>query len=251
MRRPLVAGNWKMNGTTLHAWRLVNEMTDAASSLEALDVVICPPFILIPQVVKQCEGTEFAAGGQNLEVHEEGAYTGEISGSMLVDHGCSFVIVGHSERRSLYGESDALVAEKTATAHACGLRPIVCVGETLEERENGRTASVVERQVRAVIERAGMGVFPAGIVAYEPVWAIGTGQTATPQQAQEVHALIRGLLRQENSDVAAQIRILYGGSVKPDNAPELFAEEDIDGGLIGGASLEAADFLAICRTATH
>ena len=251
MRRPLVAGNWKMNGTASHAWRLVNEMTYAASSLEALDVVICPPFILIPQVVKQCEGTEFAAGGQNLEAHAEGAYTGEISGSMLVDHGCSFVIVGHSERRNLYGESDALVAEKTATAHACGLRPIVCVGETLEERENGRTASVVERQVRAVIERTGMGVFPAGIVAYEPVWAIGTGQTATPRQAQEVHALIRGLLRQENSDVAAQIRILYGGSVKPDNAPELFAEEDIDGGLIGGASLEAADFLAICQTATH
>ena len=132
-----------MNGTTSHAWRLVNEMTDAASSLKALDVVICPPFILIPQVVKQIEGTEFAAGGQNLEIHAEGAYTGEISGSMLVDHGCSFVIVGHSERRSLYGESDALVAEKTVTAHACGLRPIVCVGETLEDRENGRTASVI------------------------------------------------------------------------------------------------------------
>ena len=251
MRRPLVAGNWKMNGTASHAWRLVNEMTDAAASLEALDVVICPPFILIPQVVKQCEGTEFAAGGQNLDIHAEGAYTGEISGSMLVDHGCSFVIVGHSERRSLYGENDALVAEKAATAYACGLRPIVCVGETLEERENNRTASVVERQVRAVIERAGMGIFPAGIVAYEPVWAIGTGQTATPQQAQEVHALIRGLLRQEDSDVAAQTRILYGGSVKPDNAPELFVEEDIDGGLIGGASLEAVDFLAICRTTIY
>ena len=170
---------------------------------------------------------------------------------MLIDHGCSFVIVGHSERRSLYGESDALVAEKTATAHSCGLRPIVCVGETLEERENGWTARVVERQVRAVIERAGMDVFPAGIVAYEPVWAIGTGQTATPQQAQEVHALIRDLLRQEASEVAVETRILYGGSVKPDNAPELFAKEDIDGGLIGGASLEAADFLAICRTATN
>ena len=251
MRRLLVAGNWKMNGTASHAWRLVDEMTAAASSLNALDVVICPPFILIPQVVKQIEGTEFAAGGQNLEIHAEGAYTGEISGSMLVDHGCSFVIVGHSERRSLYGESDALVAEKTVTAHACGLRPIVCVGETLEDRENGRTASVIERQVSAVIERASMGVFPAGIVAYEPVWAIGTGQTATPQQAQEVHALIRGLLRQEDSDVASQTRILYGGSVKPDNAPELFAEKDIDGGLIGGASLKAADFLAICRTTTN
>jgi triosephosphate isomerase len=250
MRRPLVVGNWKMNGTASHARRLISEMTNAASLLEALDVVICPPFILIPQVVRQCEGTEFAAGGQNLDIHVEGAYTGEISGSMLVDHGCSFVIVGHSERRSLYGEDDALVGEKTATALACGLRPIVCVGETLEERENGQTASVVERQVRAVVECAGMGVFPVGIVAYEPVWAIGTGLTATPQQAQEVHFLIRGLLRQEDSDVAAQTRILYGGSVKPDNAPELFAEEDIDGGLIGGASLEAADFLAICRTAT-
>ncbi len=247
MRRPLVAGNWKMNGTASRASRLINEITGAAPSLEALDVVICPPFILIPQVVKQCENTKISTGGQTLEVHAEGAYTGEISGSMLADHGCSFVIVGHSERRSLYGESDALVAEKTATAHACGLRPIVCVGETLEEREDNRTASVVERQVGTVIERAGMGVFPTGIVAYEPVWAIGTGQTATPQQAQEVHALIRGLLRQEDSDVAAQTRILYGGSVKPDNAPELFVEEDIDGGLIGGASLEAADFLAICR----
>ena len=250
MRRPLVAGNWKMNGTASHAWRLVNEINDATSSLEALDVVICPPFILIPQVVKQCEGTEFSTGGQNLNIHSEGAHTGEISGPMLVDHGCSFVIVGHSERRSLYGESDALVAKKTVTAHACGLRPIVCVGETLEERESGQTASVVERQVRAVIERTGMGIFPAGIVAYEPVWAIGTGQTATPQQAQEVHALIRGLLRQEDSDVAAKTRILYGGSVKPDNALEILAEEDIDGGLIGGASLEAADFLTICRMAT-
>jgi triosephosphate isomerase len=240
-----------MNGTASHAWRLVSEMTDAAASLKALDVVICPPFILIPQVVKQCEGTEFAAGGQNLDIHVEGAYTGEISGSMLVDHGCSFVIVGHSERRSLYGESDALVAEKAAIAYSCGLRPIVCVGETLEERENSRTVAVVERQVCAVIERAGMGIFPAAIVAYEPVWAIGTGQTATPQQAQEVHALIRGLLQQEDSDVAAKTRILYGGSVKPDNAPELFVEEDIDGGLIGGASLEAADFLAICRTTIY
>ena len=240
-----------MNGTASHAWHLVNEMTDVALSLKALDVVICPPFILIPQVVKQIEGTEFAAGGQNLEIHAEGAYTGEISGSMLVDHGCSFVIVGHSERRSLYGESDALVGEKAAAAHACGLRPIVCVGETLEDRENGRAASVIERQVSAVIERASIGIFPAGIVAYEPVWAIGTGQTATPQQAQEVHALIRGLLRQEDSDVASQTRILYGGSVKPDNAPELFAENDIDGGLIGGASLEAADFLAICRMTTN
>ena len=237
-----------MNGMASQAWRLVNEMTAGAESLEALDVVICPPFILIPQVVKQCEGTEFSVGGQNLDIHEEGAYTGEISGSMLMDHGCSFVIVGHSERRSLYGENDALVAEKAATASTCGLRPIVCVGETLEERENNQTASVVERQVCEVIERVGIGIFPAGIVAYEPVWAIGTGQTATPQQAQEVHALIRGLLRQEDSDVASQTRILYGGSVKPDNAPELFAEEDIDGGLIGGASLKAADFLAICRT---
>ena len=251
MRRLLVAGNWKMNGTASHAWHLVNEMTDAASSLKALDVVICPPFILIPQVVKQIEGTEFAAGGQNLEIHAEGAYTGEISGSMLVDHGCSFVIVGHSERRSFYGDNDTLVSEKAATAHACGLRPIVCVGETLEERESGRTASVVERQMRTVINGVGMGVFPAGIVAYEPVWAIGTGQTATPQQAQEVHALIRDLLRQEDSDVASQTRILYGGSVKPDNAPELFTQEDIDGGLIGGASLKAADFLAICRTTTN
>jgi triosephosphate isomerase len=240
-----------MNGTALLASHLVNEMTDAASLLVSIDVVICPPFILIPQVVKQCEGTKFSTGGQDLENHTEGAYTGEISGPMLVDHGCSFVIVGHSERRRLYGESDLLVAKKTATAHACGLRPIVCVGETLEERENNQTTSVIERQMLTVIERAGMGVFPTGIVAYEPVWAIGTGQTATPQQAQEVHALIRGLLRQEDSDVAVQTRILYGGSVKPDNAPALFAQEDIDGGLIGGASLEAADFLAICRTMTN
>jgi triosephosphate isomerase len=247
IRRPLVAGNWKMNGTKSHAWDLVNKIVQVASSLETLDVVICPPFILIPQVAKQCEGTKFSAGGQNLDVHAEGAYTGEISGSMLVDHGCSFVIVGHSERRSLYGENDALVAEKAATAHACGLRPIVCVGETLEERENGQTVTVVERQMRAVIERTGMGVFPAGIVAYEPVWAIGTGQTATPQQAQEIHALIRDVLKQEDRNVAAQTRILYGGSVKPDNAHELFIEEDIDGGLIGGASLEAGDFLKICR----
>jgi triosephosphate isomerase len=240
-----------MNGSRSFAWHLVKEIADAALLLEALDVVICPPFIAIPQAVKQCEGTEIAVGGQNLGMHAEGAYTGEISGSMLVDHGCSFVIVGHSERRSLYGEDDVLVAEKVAIADTCGLRPIVCVGETLEERENGRTIEVIERQLYAVIERTGMGIFPGGIVAYEPVWAIGTGQTATPQQAQDVHAFIRNLLRNEHSDVGPQIRILYGGSVKPDNAPELFTQDDIDGGLIGGASLKSADFLAICRAVTN
>jgi triosephosphate isomerase len=251
MRRSLVAGNWKMNGSRSQAQNLVGQILDQSSLLKAVDIVICPPSVLISQVIRQLEGTEIGVGGQNLGLHAEGPYTGEISGPMLQDQGCRFVIVGHSERRHLFGESDSVVAKKTAFAYSCGLRPIVCVGETLQERENGETFKVVERQLRAVLEATGINIFPEGIVAYEPVWAIGTGQTAAPHQAQEVHVFIRRLLEKQQVDVGTETRILYGGSVNNDNAGDLFTEEDIDGGLIGGASLKATDFLSICRAVTQ
>jgi triosephosphate isomerase len=249
MRRPLVAGNWKMNGTRSEARSLVRGIAEGISSLGDVDVVVCPPFILIPNVSVRTKSAGIELGGQNLDVHAGGAYTGEVAGSMLLEHGCRFVIVGHSERRALYNESDEVVAEKAAVAYACDLLPIICVGETFAERDQGLTDAVVKRQLSAVIKRNGIDLFQMAIVAYEPVWAIGTGLTATPGQAQEVHSMIRGLLRQKNSDVAKEARIVYGGSVKPDNAAELFCEADIDGGLIGGASLVAEDFLQICRAA--
>jgi triosephosphate isomerase len=188
-------------------------------------------------------------GSQDISVHESGAYTGEVSGPMLADFECKYAIVGHSERRTYHGESDALVAEKFEAALKFGLTPIFCVGETLEEREQGVTEQVIARQVDAVIERGGVEMLGKGVIAYEPVWAIGTGKTATPEQAQEVHAFIRGRVASHSADVAEGIRILYGGSMKPDNAAELMAKPDIDGGLIGGASLKAEDFLGICTAA--
>jgi triosephosphate isomerase len=190
-----------------------------------------------------------AWGGQDLSIHDSGAYTGEVSGPMLADFGCTYVIVGHSERRTYHHESDDLVAQKFEAARRHGLVPIFCVGETLEEREQRITEQVVGRQVDAVIDRCGVAMLGEGVIAYEPVWAIGTGKTATPEQAQEVHAFIRGRIAGHDAEVAQAMRILYGGSMKPDNAAELLAKPDIDGGLIGGASLKAADFLAICTAA--
>lgn len=252
-RRPLVAGNWKMNGTRAQAAALVDGILRGIPALGDVDVAVCPPYILIPFVAEKLAavGGRVAWGGQNLDVHPAGAYTGEISGPMLRDFDCRYVIVGHSERRSFYGESDSVVAEKFAAAQAAQLTPILCLGETLAEREADETERVVERQLRAVLQRNGVGSFARAAIAYEPVWAIGTGRTATPQQAQDVHRFIRETVAAQDAGVAAALPILYGGSVKGSNARELFAQPDIDGGLIGGASLQADEFLAICRAAAR
>jgi triosephosphate isomerase len=246
MRQTLVAGNWKMNGSLESNQALLEGVKAGISGITA-QVVVCPPAIYIAQAAHVLAGSDVAWGGQNLSQEAAGAFTGEISAAMLLDFDSRYVIVGHSERRSLYGESDELVAEKFAAAQAVGLIPILCVGELLEEREAEQTEAVVARQVNAVIDKVGMATLSAGVIAYEPVWAIGTGKTASPQQAQDVHAFIRQGLAERDATVAEKMQILYGGSVKPDNAAELFAMPDIDGGLIGGASLDAEDFLAICR----
>jgi triosephosphate isomerase len=213
------------------------------------EVAVCPTAIFIPEAQQRLSGTEVAWGGQDLSTETSGAYTGEVAASMLNDFACKYVIVGHSERRTYHNESDELVAKKFATARAAGLAPILCVGETLEERESGVTNEVVARQLNAVIELEGVAALADGVIAYEPVWAIGTGKTATPEQAQEVHAFIRSLVAEKSAEVAEGVRILYGGSMKPGNAKELIDKADIDGGLIGGASLTPEDFLGICTAA--
>lgn len=249
MRRPVVAGNWKMNGTQVEAAALISGIEQGLGDVMHAEILVCPPFVLIPVVAEWLSGSRIAWGGQNLSPHKSGAYTGEVSGAMLRDFGCSHVIVGHSERRALYGESDQVVAEKFRAAQGVGLAPILCVGETLAEREANETEAVVARQLDAVVKLAGIAALDHAIVAYEPVWAIGTGKTATPEQAQGVHAFIRARLAQISPTVAERLRILYGGSVKAANARQLFGQPDIDGGLIGGASLDAQEFLAICRAA--
>ena len=249
MRQPLVAGNWKMNGSPESVAELLVGIKAGIAEVTTAAVAVCPPAVFIPAVQDALAGTPVAWGGQDLSVHESGAYTGEIAGAMLAAYGCRYVIIGHSERRSYHGESDALVAEKFEAALKAGLIPIFCVGETLEEREGGITEQVVARQVDAVIERGGVDMLGKGVIAYEPVWAIGTGKTASPEQAQDVHAFIRGRVVAHSQDVAEKIQILYGGSMNPGNAAQLLAQPDIDGGLIGGASLKAADFLAICTAA--
>jgi triosephosphate isomerase len=251
MRQPLVAGNWKMNGSRATVVELLEGIKDGLSAVKTAEVAVCPPCVFIPEAAERLAGTAVAWGGQNLSTHASGAYTGEVSAAMLADFGCKYVIVGHSERRTLYGEDDAVVAEKFEAARKAGLLPIFCVGETLEERESGTTEAVIARQLDAVLERFGAKALAAGVIAYEPVWAIGTGRTATPGQAQDVHAFIRARIAGKDAAVADGIRILYGGSMKPDNAVELMAQSDIDGGLIGGASLKASDFLAICTAANR
>jgi triosephosphate isomerase len=239
----LVVGNWKMNGS-----RSVNAPL-LAGVLQArpfgCDVAVCVPFPYLPETAMALASSDLRWGAQDCSAHESGAYTGEVSSAMLAEFGCRYAIVGHSERRALHGESDQLVADKARAALAHGITPIVCVGETLEQRQAGQTDAVVKRQLSAVIHTL---AHCAGeiVVAYEPVWAIGTGLTAAPEQAQEVHALLRAQLRAATARADA-MTLLYGGSVKPDNAAALFAQPDIDGGLIGGASLKAADFIAICR----
>lgn len=249
MRQNLVAGNWKMNGSKADIKELLDGIKKGIGDVETAEVAVCPPFIYLGEVEAQLSGTPIAWGAQNLSTEEKGAFTGEISAAMINDFGCKYVLVGHSERRSLYGEDDAVVAKKFSVARAAGLKPILCIGETLEEREKGVTNDVVARQLEAVISLEGVAALADGVIAYEPVWAIGTGKTATPEQAQEVHAFIRGLLAAKDEAVAARVQILYGGSMNAANAAELLAQTDIDGGLIGGASLKAEDFLTICRAA--
>jgi triosephosphate isomerase len=249
MRSYLVAGNWKMNGSNAANSQLVDGILSGALSVEQVDLLICPPFPYLGEVAAKLGRSRMMLGAQNVSAYKSGAYTGETSGSMLKDVGCSHVIVGHSERRALYGESSEVVAEKYMAAQGAGLKPILCVGETLEEREAGRTEAIIDEQLDAVVSASGIASFEDAVIAYEPVWAIGTGMTATPEQAQDVHHHIRSRLEALDGDVAAGLQILYGGSVKGDNAGGLFSNPDIDGGLIGGASLKPTDFLAIADSA--
>jgi triosephosphate isomerase (TIM) len=247
-RRPLIAGNWKMHHGGPTGVELAGEIARLARDAPRVDVIVSPPFTALAACAHECDGSHVEIAAQNLCAEPSGAFTGEISATMLLEAGCRWVIVGHSERRQLFGETDAIVTRKVAAAFKAGLLPIACVGETLEEREGGRTVAVVERQVRAIL-----GTFAEsdrdGAIAYEPVWAIGTGKTAGPAEAQEVHAAIRALLAQSSAALAARTRILYGGSVKPDNARALLAEPDVDGALVGGASLDKASFGSIVLSA--
>ena len=239
MRGRLVAGNWKMHGNRVSNLALLNAVLAGIGGLEGVACAVCVPYPYLGEVAARLKGSPLAWGAQNLSEHAQGAYTGEVSAGMLAEFGCSYVIVGHSERRQLFGESDATVAAKFAAAQASGLTPILCVGETLEERDAGRTEQIVARQLDAVLTRVKIG---SAVLAYEPVWAIGTGRTATPEQAQAVHGALR-------KRVGAQTRILYGGSVKAANAKDIFSMPDVDGGLIGGASLVAAEFIEIVKAA--
>ncbi len=251
MRVKFVAGNWKMNGNLASNEALLHLLVPALSEIVAVETVVCPPHVYLSQVRPLLGGSKTALGGQDLCQYGNGAYTGGVSAAMLKDLGCSHVIVGHSERRALFGEIDDLVAEKFAVAQQAGLIPILCVGETLVEREAGTTEAVVARQLQAVIKLSGVAALRNSVIAYEPVWAIGTGKTATPQEAQAVHAFIRGKVADADPAVAGAVRIVYGGSVKAANAGQLFAMPDIDGGLIGGAALVAEEFTAICRAAAQ
>lgn len=247
-RKPLVAANWKMNGSTAANAAWIESFLPRVGSLKC-DVVVCSPAIYVPQLAAAFKGTVVGFGGEDVSEYDHGAYTGETAASMLVDIGAGWVLTGHSERRTYFGDTDARVAAKTKAAVEKGLKPIVCIGETLAEREAGKTIEVVERQVKAVMDAVGVKALLQGVLAYEPVWAIGTGKTATPAQAQEVHAAIRAFIAKTDPEVAAELRILYGGSVKPANAAELFSQPDIDGGLIGGAALKTDDFYKICAAA--
>jgi len=249
MRRLMVAGNWKMNGGHAANAELMSALVAGLPRSPAYDVLVCPPSVYLESVGKLC-GASVSLGAQTLsEQPEPGAFTGELHGAMLTDVGCTYVLVGHSERRTLYGETDAVVAAKFVMAQKLGLIPVLCIGELLEERDGGQTEAVLARQLDAVVAAAGIGAFANAVVAYEPVWAIGTGRTASPEQAQEAHAFVRGRLASADATIAGSLRLLYGGSVKGDNAAALFGCPDVDGGLVGGASLKAADFLKICAAA--
>jgi triosephosphate isomerase len=250
-RKPLIAGNWKMNGSLSESRKLVTALREGVAGASHADMLLAPPNVYVPAVREWLAGSAILLAAQDLSARQgSGAYTGEVSGAMLADLGCTHAIVGHSERRTLYGETDVVAATKFAAAQAAKLVPILCVGETLAERDAGETDRTVRRQLAAVLDAVGVEAFRRAVVAYEPVWAIGTGRTATPEQAQEVHALIRAMVAARDATIASSLTILYGGSVKGANARALFAMDDIDGGLVGGASLVASEFLDIFRAAT-
>jgi len=248
MRRQIIAGNWKMHGSRAEKTALVETIVQKLPNTSA-EVWLCPTFVYLSEMSRELSGSSISMGAQDVCAETQGAFTGEVSASMLKDVGCAGAIVGHSERRAIFGESDQLVARKFAALLAVGLTPILCVGEQLAEREAGRTFEVVDRQLDAVLDLSGVAAFSRAVIAYEPVWAIGTGKTASPQQAEEVHAHIRGRIAGRDAKIAALVRILYGGSVKASNAAEIFAMPNVDGGLIGGASLKAEEFLAIIGAA--
>ena len=247
MRRKIVAGNWKLHGTRAFATALVAEV--AATPVPGVELVVLPPLPYLGDLIEDFEGTPLQFGAQDVSSNEQGAYTGEVSASMLVDVGARYGLVGHSERRQYHGESSELVALKFQAAVKAGLQPILCLGEGLDDREAGRVEAVIAAQLQPVLEQVGVEAFANAVIAYEPVWAIGTGRTATAEQAQAVHAYIRSLIAAHDATIADSLPILYGGSVKPGNAAELFGQADVDGGLIGGASLVSADFLAIAHAA--
>ena len=251
MRDILVAGNWKMNGSSAANAELVAGIVAGVPEGSGFSLLVCPPYPYLASVVALTEGSAVSVGAQNVSEHKKGAFTGEVSPGMLHDIGCTYAIIGHSERRALYGETSEQVAAKFQAAQAAGITPILCVGETLEQREAGTTERVIDEQLDAVLDVVGVEAFARAVIAYEPVWAIGTGMTATPEQAQEVHRHIRGKLEALDTGIAAGVQILYGGSMKGENAAGLLAKPDIDGGLIGGASLKAEDFLAIAEAAAR
>lgn len=250
MRQRIVAGNWKLNGDHVFAKRMAKAMAEAARPAD-VEVVLIPPAVYLQGMAEACVAGAVKLGGQDIGVREKGAFTGEISGPMLRDVGCRYVLVGHSERREYHEESSELVAEKFVAAKRAGLIPVLCVGETLLQREHGQTEYVLERQLQPVFDLAGDQALQGAVLAYEPVWAIGTGKTASPAQAQEVHAFLRGEARARDATIAGSLPILYGGSVKAGNAAEIFSQPDVDGGLVGGASLVAEEFLAIVAAAAR
>lgn len=249
MRKPLVAGNWKLNGSLTSITELLSGIKDLASEVTVAELAVCPPFIYLSHVQQQLADTGISFGAQDCSDQDNGAYTGEVAASMVKEFGSKYVIVGHSERRHIYGESNEMVAVKFEQVKKNNLVPILCVGETLQDREDGHTEVVIAKQIDAVLDLLGIDGFNDTVIAYEPVWAIGTGHTATPKQAQEVHDFIRCKIDALNKDIAANLRILYGGSMKPENAKQLLQQNDIDGGLIGGASLKAQDFISIAAAA--
>ncbi|MFK7816080.1 MAG: triose-phosphate isomerase [Gammaproteobacteria bacterium] len=249
MRQPLVAGNWKLNGTLSSISELISGIKEQLPSVNNAELAVCPPYIYLSHVQKLLEGSDISLGAQDCSDQESGAYTGEVAAAMVSEFACNYVIIGHSERRHVYGDTNEKVATKFAHVVKNRLTPILCVGETLQEREEGHTEVVISKQINAVLDLFGVEAFKNAVIAYEPVWAIGTGQVATPSQAQEVHEEIRLTLDAQNKDIAANMRILYGGSMKPDNAKELLQQPDIDGGLIGGAALKAEDFIGIALAA--
>jgi triosephosphate isomerase (TIM) len=248
-RQPLVAGNWKMHGSRAENSSLINALLDLVQPGKRAEIMVCPPFPYLLETGRLLKDSGVTLGAQSVCAETQGAFTGEVSAAMLKDVGCRYVLVGHSERRHLYGEGDALVARKFVAVQSQGLVPVLCVGETLEERESEQTLGVVSRQLEAVLAVSGVRSLTKAVIAYEPVWAIGTGRTASPEQAQEVHAMIRAKVASLDATIGGSVRVLYGGSVKASNAQELFAMPDIDGGLVGGASLKADEFARICAGA--